>query len=162
MLRSCCCTEDWILLDYVSYINGECVCCVASAGSETITNWLLTWLCSSRKEVPPEEDHGEEAAHQTDHRQAAAVRHLEDRKWVLWVCTGTVSVCASSRCQREGRRTVRPGSELLLREDLPQSELSMEPEQLCTTPSEVFTLVKLGCLFWPGQTAQWTLYERSV
>lgn len=78
-----------------------------------------------RKEVPFEKDHREEAPHQRDHSQAAAVQHLENRERVLRVCPRTVSVCARSRRQGEGRGTLRPGSELLLRKDLSQSQLSV-------------------------------------
>lgn len=78
-----------------------------------------------RKEVPFEKDHREEAPHQRDDSQAAAVQHLENRERVLRVCPWTVSVRARSRRQGEGRGTLRPGSELLLWKDLSQSQLSV-------------------------------------
>lgn len=103
-----------------------------------------SFLCCFRKEVPSEEDLGEEAPHQRGDSQAAAVAHLEDGERLLRVCSGTVSVCASARRQGKERRAVRARSELFLREDLPQSKLNRSP----TRTSGVQHTERICCSFF--------------
>lgn len=106
-------------------------------------NWQAHYSvsCYSRKEVPSAKDHWEEASHQRDNSQAAAVEHLENWKWVLWVCTRTVSVCACPRCQGERRRTLCPGPELLLWKDLPKVNWTCS-QTIMTRAEEAETLIK--------------------
>lgn len=89
-------------------------------------------LCNPhRQEIPPEEDEREEATHEGVHRQAAAVGHLEDGERFLRICTGAVPVCPGTCCQGKGRGALPAGTELLLREDLPQKLKSRRTHGRC-------------------------------
>ena len=59
--------------------------------------WCLTERCLvSRTEVAPEEN-AEEVPPRAEHsRQAAPVAHLENGKWILWVCAGALSLCEAT------------------------------------------------------------------